>query len=86
MRLFGAHRILGGAVLAAAAGLSVPAAGGSLTYSGALQAATGNYLYSERTNSVYLYNGIAFAATRWRVSATVPLIAQSSTDGFASHL
>lgn len=47
-----------------------------VTYSGSLQFATGDYLFSARTSSLYLANGISFTSGRWRGSLTVPVVAQ----------
>jgi hypothetical protein len=55
-----------------------PAAAQEVTYSGSLQFATGKYLFTERTNSAYLFTGLAVRSGRLRLSANLPLIYQST--------
>jgi len=49
-----------------------------VTYSGSLQLATGKYLFSERTNSAYLFTGLTVRSGRLQLSASLPLIYQST--------
>lgn len=69
---------------AAAAGIALavlaatPLGAQELVYSGSLQFATGDYIFSERTNSVLFFNGLAASAGRLRISANVPVIMQST--------
>jgi hypothetical protein len=63
--------------------LSAPLSGGAaraqeITYSGSLQFATGKYLFTERTNSAYLFTGLSVRSGRVRLSANLPLIYQST--------
>lgn len=51
--------------------------GQEVTYNGSLQFATGNYIFSERTNSVYLFSGLSVSTGRLQVSANIPVIMQS---------
>ncbi|HKK26576.1 MAG TPA: hypothetical protein VKB18_00680 [Gemmatimonadota bacterium] len=67
-------------LLAAAVALAVPgpAAAQEVSYSGSLQYATGDYLFTERTNSVYLFTSLAVQAGRVTISGSLPLIYQST--------
>ncbi len=49
-----------------------------LNYFGSVQFATGDYVFSARTSSVYFVNGIALTGGRWRGSVTVPIVAQDA--------
>lgn len=57
----------------------VPADAQRLEYSGALQGASGDYIFTERTTSFSLSNGIALTARRLRLALTLPLLYQNST-------
>ena len=48
----------------------------SLSYVGGLQYATGNFIFTERTWSTYLANGLSWTDGRFRVSASVPVVMQ----------
>lgn len=50
----------------------------TVSYSGSLQYATGSYIFSERTHSIYLSNGLNLSTERVNVSASVPVIFQST--------
>lgn len=54
------------------------ARGQEVTYSGSFQFATGTYLFTERTNSAYLFTGLAVRTGALRISASLPLIYQST--------
>ena len=43
-----------------------------------LQFATGNYTFENSTSTYYFYGGIRYRSTRWSLSATIPVITQSS--------
>jgi hypothetical protein len=60
-------------VLAVAA---VAAPAQSLSYVGGLQYATGDFIFTQRTWSAYLSNGLSWSAGRLRASASVPLVVQ----------
>lgn len=60
-------------VLAVAA---VAAPAQSLSYLGGLQYATGDFIFTQRTWSAYLSNGLSWSAGRLRASASVPLVMQ----------
>ena len=61
------------AVLATAA-VEMPAQ--SLSYVGGMQYATGSFIFTQRTWSAYLSNGLSWSAGRVRVSASIPLVLQ----------
>lgn len=63
--------------LAMAAAAASPSAQ-TLTYAGALQGATGNYIFSQRTTTASLTNGLTLGAGRLTLSASVPLLYQST--------
>ncbi len=72
--------------IAAAAGialaiLAAPLRGraAEIGYSGALQFATGEYIFTDRTNSLYLLNGFYVSEGRVRVSVTLPVIYQNTS-------
>jgi hypothetical protein len=48
----------------------------SLSYVGGLQYATGDFIFTQRTWSAYLSNGLSWAGGRFRASASVPLVMQ----------
>jgi hypothetical protein len=58
--------------------LATPADGQSLSYSGAFQFATGDYIFTERTDSVYLISGLDVEAGPVRFAVTLPVIGQST--------
>lgn len=64
---------LAGAISGIAPG-STPAQ--SLSYVGGVQYATGDFIFSQRTWSAYLSNGLAWSGGRLRASASVPLVLQ----------
>ena len=48
----------------------------SLSYVGGLQYATGDFIFTQRTWSAYISNGLSWSAGRLRASATIPLVIQ----------
>ena len=50
-----------------------------LVYSGALQCATGDYVYADRTNSAFLLNGLTLYAGSARLYAGLPVIYQNTS-------
>lgn len=48
------------------------------TYSGSLQYSTGEYYFTERTNSAYLVNDLSLAFDRLRLTGSIPVIWQST--------
>src|SRR5262245_13335153 len=72
-----AARIAAGAAIVVAA--RAPCAGAvTFGYWGSLQFSTGTYSTTQRSNGLYLFNGAALGASRFRISASMPLVAQSS--------
>lgn len=68
------------ALLAAgSAGCAVPAGAQRLEYTGAVQGASGDYIFTDRTTSIALSSGLAVTAGRVRVVVTLPLLYQNST-------
>lgn len=62
------------AILATASSVT----GQEITYTGSLQFSTGDYIFTERTNSFYLFSGLAVSAGPLGVSASIPVIMQST--------
>jgi len=50
----------------------------SITYTGNLQFSTGDYFFTERTESVYFTNGLSLSGSRARISFSLPYVIQSS--------
>lgn len=71
------HAWLAGVAVAALA-TAAPATAQRFDYSGSVQYATGEYFLTERSNSVFLLNGLGMSLGRLRVSGSVPFILQSS--------
>jgi hypothetical protein len=65
-----------GAVLTALA--AIPAAGGTISYNGSLQMARGTYIFTVPTQGYFFFNGLTFSSRTFTLSATVPLIYQST--------
>lgn len=72
------HAALAGVVLAIPAGPRQAHAGETF-YAGTLQFATGDYIFTDRTNSLYLFNGVSYATGPAAVSASIPLIYQNTS-------
>lgn len=71
-------RALGPLALLCLLATTWPTAGQEVSYSGSLQFATGKYLFTERTNSAYLLNGLSVRVGRLELGATLPLVYQST--------
>ncbi len=69
--------MVGIALVILAAPLAVRA--GNLVYSGALQFATGDYIFTDRTNSIYLMNGLFLSVGPAHLSVSVPVIYQNTS-------
>ena len=65
-----------GAVLMALA--AVPAAGGTLSYTGSLQMARGTYIFTQPTSAYFFFNGLTFSSGAFTLAATIPVIYQST--------
>lgn len=48
------------------------------TYTGSIQVATGDYIFTERTTGLYFANGLALVSGRLRASMNLPIVAQSA--------
>lgn len=75
-----ARRPVGGAALLAATGVlvSAPLAAQQVTYNGSLYYSTGSYVFTDRTHSLWLTNGLSLRAGPLNISANLPIIAQNS--------
>ena len=67
------------AVGASTATITSQASAQRVDYSGSFQSATGNYLFTERTTSLSLFNGLSLDLGRLRLTATLPVLYQNST-------
>lgn len=56
----------------------------SITYNGSVQYSTGNYIFTDRTNSFYFFNGITLSENLFQITATFPIIYQNTS--FISYL
>jgi hypothetical protein len=65
-------------VVAAILAAAPPAPAQRIEYAGSLQLASGDYIFTERTNSLLLFNGLSVSGGCFRVSVSVPLIYQST--------
>ncbi len=72
-------------ILAAAAAGAVfmalaapPAAGGTFSYTGSLQMTRGNYIFTQTTSGLFLFNGFSFVSRRFSLTASLPLIFQNT--------
>lgn len=57
---------------------AAPATGQEIAYTGSVQVANGDYIFTERTTSIYLLNGLEVSAGPVRLSGTLPVISQST--------
>jgi hypothetical protein len=62
----------------AAALAAGPAAGQDVRYTGSVGYASGSYVFTERTESFSLLNGLSVTAGRWSLSASLPVVVQNS--------
>jgi len=51
---------------------------GAVFYAGSVEFATGDYVFTDRTNSVYVFNGLSIAVGPATVSASLPVIYQNT--------
>jgi hypothetical protein len=49
-----------------------------LTYTGSIQLANGDYVFTERSTSLYFANGLTLVSGRLRASVSLPIVAQSA--------
>lgn len=66
------------AAASAAAIVAVPLAAQQLVYTGSLQVATGDYVFTSRTSNLYFASGLRLGLGRVGASVTVPVVVQSS--------
>lgn len=81
MRGVGSSRLTGSGLVLLAGGcllLVAPAGAQSVTYTGSLLGSTGDYIFTERTTGLSLVNGLEISAGRLTVSASFPVIGQST--------
>jgi len=55
-----------------------PVAAQQVTYTGSLSYSTGSYVFTERTHSFWISNGLGVRAGRVYLAATLPVVAQNS--------
>lgn len=65
--------------LALAAGVTAPLAAQEVAYEGGLSAATGRYIFTERTTTWTLLAGLAYTAGRFTLRGSVPIVLQNTT-------
>lgn len=65
--------------LALIAGVAAPLAAQEVAYEGGLSAATGRYIFTERTTTWTLLTGLVYTSGRLTVRGTFPLVLQNST-------
>lgn len=65
-----------GALLAALAAL--PAAAGTFSYLGSIQFSQGRYVFTQETSGIAFLNGLSFSSGRFSLTASLPLIYQST--------
>jgi hypothetical protein len=79
-----APRVLTSTLAVAAAGAmlmalaAIPKAGGTISYNGSLQMARGTYIFTVPTQGYFFFNGLTFSSRTFSLSATVPLIYQTT--------
>jgi hypothetical protein len=57
---------------------TVSARAQQLTYTGSIQVASGDYIFTQRSTSLYFANGLALVSGRVRASVSLPIVAQSA--------
>lgn len=51
----------------------------NITYHGSAQFSTGNYIFTDRTNSYYLFNGLTLSEKYFQITVTLPIIHQNTS-------
>src|SRR6056297_1394430 len=59
-------------------GVGQPGTAQAVRYSGSLSYSTGSYVFTQRTHSLWLTNGVGITGSRVSASASLPLILQNS--------
>lgn len=57
---------------------ALPAAAGTFSYTGSIQMAQGKYFFDQTSRGLYFFNGFAFTSEVFTLTATIPLIYQST--------
>ena len=57
---------------------ALPAAAGTFSYTGSFQLAQGKYFFDQTTRGLYFFNGFSFTSEVFTLTATIPLIYQST--------
>lgn len=70
-------------LVAVLAGSPAAARAGPLAYAGSIQYATGSYVFTPRTRSVSVTNGLTLSTGSWRAFLSVPVIAQRTPPAVA---
>ena len=78
IRLAWTSRVASPLWLAASAFAAFPLGAQQLTYTGSIQLANGDYVFTERSTSLYFANGLTLASGRFRASVSLPIVAQSA--------
>jgi len=55
-----------------------PVWGSTVAYSGSIQYARGNYIFDQTTSSMFMFNGLSFSSEGLTLSASIPVIFQST--------
>lgn len=55
-----------------------PVWGSTVAYSGSIQYARGNYIFDQTTSSMFMFNGFSFSSEGLNLSASIPVIFQST--------
>ncbi len=77
MRRFAAGAAVAGVILLTPAAV-LPAAAGTFSYTGSLQLSQGKYFFDQTSRGLYFFNGFAFTSDSVTLTATIPLIYQST--------
>jgi hypothetical protein len=72
------RRIAAAGVLIWTLAALAPANAAEIGYTGSLQFATGDYIFTERTNGLYLFSGITAQRSPFSFSASIPIILQNT--------
>jgi hypothetical protein len=72
------RRLAAAGALIGALAAAASACAAEISYSGSAQFATGEYVFTERTNALYLFTGITVHEQPFQFSANIPLIIQNT--------
>lgn len=72
------RRFAAAGVLAWTLAAFAPADAAEISYTGSLQFATGQYIFTERSNGLYLFSGITAQRSPFSFSASIPIILQNT--------